>query len=434
MREELMIDEYHRQWTLIEIFNRNPWPASVRRLIGSVGEFLLDACLAIDPCERPSASQAANHVCLHPKRLVLGGTVDGDSLGERGFVPLVTPRSFPGTRHDWNMVAGNVGVETLEWLRGDVYNQDFEVDFNIGEPDGDKRSEHGCKYILAGKMVDEPSSLTMMAMSIAKHLPLPRLRAFFAAFKAVNSEVLFELNSQARAVATSLPAEGEDKNKIHFLQHTLDSWFLSCGEFTMSEADGSWAEPVHLDGGASVVHCGITLFGDRRLVCERPGDTGVVMHNTPGSFYIGGFTGPTHGVTHLPSAKDQLLEGKYSTTVMLRTTLFPFARSRIRNTTPAPQGFFFAISASMVDCFARLSWKLPSLEACTAEFDRAAAAEPAEPKPRVKAAASEATGPAKPKAAAAVSVEPKAKGKAKAKQTAAEDVTVAQRPAKRARE
>ncbi len=182
--EEDMLQEYERQWTAIEATGRKSWPASVRQVIGSIGEFLLDDCLAVDPRDRPSASQAANHMYLHPERLGLGGTVEGDRLAERGFVPLVAPESFRGTRHDWNVLAGNVGVETVEWLRGDFANKEhLKVDFEASR--GDAKSEAGLKYILAGKMVEEPASLTMCTLSIAKVLPLPRLRAFWASFKAV---------------------------------------------------------------------------------------------------------------------------------------------------------------------------------------------------------------------------------------------------------
>jgi hypothetical protein len=396
--EEVMLQEYERQWTAIEATGRKSWPASVRLVIGSIGEFLLDACLAVDPRDRPSASQAANHMYLHPERLGLGGTVEGDRLAERGFVPLVAPKSFRGTRHDWNVLAGNVGVETVEWLRRDFANKEhLKVDFEAAR--GDAKSEAGLKYILAGKMVEEPASMSMCTLSIAKVLPLPRLRAFWAAFKGVNREVLQEFNRQARAAAVATSPEGEDKNKSHFMQHTLDSWLGSSGELCVVKSGGTWAEQVHQDGGASVVHCGITLFGDRRLVCQRPDDTSVVIHNTPGTVYIGGLTGPTHGVTHVPSAADQLLDGEHSVSVMLRTALFPHCQSRVRATTPCPQGFFFAISASFADSFSRLTWQFPSLGACTAEFDRAAAVALAKPQPKAKAEAGPSpTAEVKPKA------------------------------------
>jgi hypothetical protein len=306
------------------------------------------------------------------------------------------------------MLVGNVGVEILEWLRADFANQEgLKVDFKAAR--GDAKSEEGRKFILAGRMVNEPASKTMCTLSIANVLPLPRLRAFWAAFMSVNLEVVRELNRQARAAAVAIPTERGDSNKQHFLSHPVDSWFGSSGELCVTRAEGNWAEAVHQDGGASVVHCGITLYGDRRLVCEQPDLSSVVLRNSPGTVYLGGLTGPVHGVTHLPSAADQLLDGENSATVMLRTTLFPNHHSRVRGTTPSPQGFFFAIAASFVDSFARLPWQLPSLEECAAEFDRAAVVVPAEPEPSPKTR------------------------QAKAKATATKKVAVEEGPAKRAK-
>lgn len=54
-------------------------------------------------------------------------------------------------------------------------------------------------------------------------------------------------------------------------EHWRD-WFLSCCEFTVSNpdmGDGSWWEEApHFDGGASVMHMGLTLYGRRDLRCE----------------------------------------------------------------------------------------------------------------------------------------------------------------------
>ena len=48
----------------------------------------------------------------------------------------MVPRSFQGKRHDWNMLEGNVGVETLEWLRGDFANPEhLQVDFGAARGD-----------------------------------------------------------------------------------------------------------------------------------------------------------------------------------------------------------------------------------------------------------------------------------------------------------
>ena len=221
-------------------------------------------------------------------------------------------------------------------------------------------------------MVNDPASQTMCTLSLAKLLPLPRLRAWFAAFKSTNAEALGDLSRDARAAAAKCEIEGQDKNRQHFMESPLASWFGSAAELCISKADGSWQEPKYQDGGASVLHIGVTIFGRRRMTCEQPGGEDVWVDNTPGTVYLGGLTGPHHGVKHQPSAADELMSGSLSVTVMQRTTLFKWTQSRVRGTTPHPQEFFHAISASFVDSLANKSWSLPSLAACVAEFEHEA--------------------------------------------------------------
>ncbi len=61
-----------------------------------------------------------------------------------------------------------------------------------------------------------------------------------------------------------------------------------------SKADGNWKEADHMDGGASVLHMGVTVYGDRDMVCHRPGfeTDPVVVRNTGGTVYFGVLTGP----------------------------------------------------------------------------------------------------------------------------------------------
>jgi hypothetical protein len=66
------------------------------------------------------------------------------------------------------------------------------------------------------------------------------------------------------------------RNVTHFLETSANHWFLSCAELCIMESgcaeDSSrdlWSEPEHLDGGASVLHMGVTLFGRRNVVFQQ---------------------------------------------------------------------------------------------------------------------------------------------------------------------
>lgn len=77
-----------------------------------------------------------------------------------------------------------------------------------------------------------------------------------------------------------LPAakKTDTQNVEHFLETPAADWFLTCGELAVtkagSEAIGLWSEPLHQDGAASVLHCGLTVYGKRDVVFlqgEGPG-------------------------------------------------------------------------------------------------------------------------------------------------------------------
>ena len=156
-----------------------------------------------------------------------------------------------------------------------------------------------------------------------------------------------------------------------------------CRELNITKAinadgKGHWIEPMHQDGGASVLHMGLTLFGRRNLVCTQgSGQPDVLLENRPGLVYLGQLTGPRHQVLHQPAPDDELLDipgvGKCSVTVMFRTGLFPHCRSRLRNTTPSPVKVFRKLAESFRVSVASGLWRLPTLTECHAAFAELAA-------------------------------------------------------------
>lgn len=411
-----MLAAYAADWAKIEANGRPPWPADVRAKIGTVGEYLLGAMLSVEATSRPAAQAAVGHIYLHPTRMVKHAVVRSDVMGLRGFPAAGTCDRLPGERHNYSLLSGNLGVEVLEWLRQDYEGEDpFTVDFGAQNRTNVK-VEFDRKFILGGKLHHHPASDSMCTLSLAKDLPVPRLRAFFDAFKAVNAEALRQLQASARAMTLATSPQGEDNNRTHYLEHTLPQWFCSAGELCISNAGGDWAEADHMDGGASVLHMGVTCYGDRDMVCHRPGfeDDPVVVRNTGGTVYLGVLTGPRHGVTHRPSVPDQLLPhrlGQLSVTIMLRTTLFPHTRSRVKGTTPAPTVWYHRLAENLSTSLATLPWQLPSRAACEAAYAanpaprHDVAMEPKEPSPKVAKAAAQ----AKPEAQARATAKPTAK-------------------------
>ena len=68
----------------------------------------------------------------------------------------------------------------------------------------------------------------------------------------------------------------------------------------------------------------------------------------------------------------------YSVSVMFRTSLFPKARARLRDTTPSPQEFFTCIAEAFRQSLAELPWRMPSLDECLAVQEATPGAETGE--------------------------------------------------------
>ena len=344
--------------------SRQPWRPSLASRLGSAGVCLLDGLLSWLPASRLPAAAVADHAFVVPERFEL----------------LSSCACFQGSRHPWNIHVGTAATEVVEWLRADpalqVGTPAFQalaVDFAAKRKNA--KSEENRKFILAGALTPTCGTASMCSLSLAQPLALRRVRAWRLAFGAVNASALEAVVASARAAVRRLGENEQGKNGQVFLQQELAAWFASCGELVFvspGSADaGFWAEPEHQDGGASVLHLGLTLFGRRTLVCRQgAGLPDVVVPNMPGTVYLGQLTGPHHQVTHEASAPEELLDvpglGPCGVNIMMRTALFGFDRARLRNTSPSPAPLFAALTRTFREGFASARLRLPTLAECKA--------------------------------------------------------------------
>ena len=318
-----------------------------------------------------SASSAAVDSLGSPRGSDSRPTVSVQQILDSG---LMSKEPFQGRRHPWNMLVGTVGPETLQWLRADPF---FSSERRItklaydGKSDRSK-TEEGRKLIIAGRM-GKCATSSMCALSVQEPLPSQRVVAWHRAFLACNIDSLRSLQGCARAMVSKLGPENFGLNGNHFMATPLEEWFVTCGELVFtsggSTTRGFWEEPKHQDGGMSVMHLGLTLAGNRTLRCWQTHELpDIVLHNAPGTVYLGQLTGCEHQVTHQPSEPWELMEvtdlGPTSCTIMCRTALFPHCRSRGRNTTPSPPAVFLALARAFAASLRNYPFILPSLAAC----------------------------------------------------------------------
>ena len=127
----------------------------------------------------------------------------------------------------------------------------------------------------------------------------------------------------------------------------------------------------HIDGGASLLHAALTIFGTRTLQVKlRDATDGadriIELPQRPGSFYIGNLCALEHNVVHgAESAGCYKLEGQqeWQIAVMLRTDVFRATRSRNINTTPGPKEVFDIVNRETARHLAEQPLQLPDLTA-----------------------------------------------------------------------
>ena len=268
---------------------------------------------------------------------------------------------LPGDRHPWALVSGAMSVEVLTWLQQDV--QDIKA---LRTASTQKEGVDGLKTVLSGKLIDSPGSLSLNALKIDEMLPCARLVAWLRAWKECNAASLAQMIMQATAGLRGLSegGKGHGKNRDHFLSTPMTTWCLVAGQVHIFREPGALEEPCHHDGGASVLHMGVTLYGRRRVRCFTQDQHGEFedFEQVPGSVYLGTLTGPLHEVHHdLPHSHTETCLG-HSVSIMIRTSLFPHNRQRAMNR--PPDDILRSLAQTFSEALRDLPWRMPGLAMC----------------------------------------------------------------------
>ena len=133
------------------------------------------------------------------------------------------------------------------------------------------------------------------------------------------------------------------------------------------EREDGW----HTDGGASLLHAGLTLFGDRVLQVRLEDGSCISLPQRPGSFYVGSMCALEHNVAHGEHAASSYGEGppaeQSQIAVMLRCDVFRAGRARKKNSTPGPAELFRIVNIETAKHLAEQPFHLPDFDAVMAE-------------------------------------------------------------------
>jgi hypothetical protein len=125
-------------------------------------------------------------------------------------------------------------------------------------------------------------------------------------------------------------------------------------------------DPKHYDGGASLLHGGLTLFGARDLALLYPDGKSELLAQTPGTYYIGNLCAIEHEVQHHIPKEQKLLQG-LEIAVMFRTDCFRHNRARKLVGRPGPVHIYDAVNAVVATALARDPLHLPTYAEVMAE-------------------------------------------------------------------
>jgi hypothetical protein len=389
------------------------WPAKVHKGLGVLGVGFLWDLLAFNPANRLKACAAREHPYLKhgafklfvsssallphndadwppefqgapgchilAKHRALQARLKNNLPDDAKAAQLELPRSpgLSGHRHECNILCGFNAPEVSAWLLADkglmpgsTAFEALQLDFEA-ENSTKRRVEQGRKVVIPGAIGD-CSTTSMHGLTLKHGMVLLRFRAWHLAFSNCNATSISEMDRRAKAAVRKVDAPGANGTK--FLEISWRQWFVSATETCFIQAgndeDGYWDEEEHQDGGASILHLGVTLCGRRDLVMQEADSTKQVLDNRPGSVYLGTLTGPRHQVFHKAAPRHELLScpglGDLSVTVMCRTSLFAQNHGRRRNATPGPAPVFYALAHSFNHSLRTLHFRLPSLAECEA--------------------------------------------------------------------
>ena len=146
--------------------------------------------------------------------------------------------------------------------------------------------------------------------------------------------------------------------------------YASVQVMKVGERQGQW----HTDGGTSLLHAGLTIFGSRVLDVDQRDLGRISRVQKPGSFYVGNLCSMKHNVRHERTSEGCLGPGKEpaQTAVMLRSDVFRYARARALNTTPGPAELFRIVNTEVAKHLAEEPFPLPGMGDVLAEADTSA--------------------------------------------------------------
>ena len=183
-----------------------------------------------------------------------------------------------------------------------------------------------------------------------------------------------QLTKRVRKALNTLPQTELWGNGQTFFSTCFSDTALTYGVIQVMKA-GPRYDPEHFDGGASLLHAGLTIFGTRHVEV-KVAESAACWSELPqraGSFYMGNMCAARYRVRHLDHQDAGMLcgaAGNVQIAVMLRTDVFREERARSMSTKPTPHRVFDSVNQVVASPLATDPLHFPDLGTCLAELSR----------------------------------------------------------------
>lgn len=372
-------------------------PPPVRTSLMKDGKHLLESMLLPRPQDRIVPAKALAHDFFCRKQQDDATITSGSQPRENSEAAHMTlfadgskNTTFQGERAPWKMLMGDLQPEVLEYLQEDEFLkadtetlQRYEWDSfdEPTQPENKKLScrQLGCKIIISGGL-GSPCSQHLHALRIDKPFPLQRTAKWVLAWKQKNGKAIQTLGRMVVERMQSLSCTQRNQNGNHAMVTPVDEWCLTGGNLFLTQAGGNLLEDAHVDGGAGVLHMGMTLFGNRslrawnssqkppRMSGSQPRVPEVVgkvldLPQVPGTVFLSNSASFRHQVQHGPSENLTTFGAltDMSVSIMVRSCLFPHARSRCAAGVPSPRPVFQGIAEVIAQWMSQETLVFPDL-------------------------------------------------------------------------
>ena len=336
------------------------WPPNL--LLHDAQADVVSRTLRLLPQERLDAASACLHPFLVPHRCL-----------------TVAVSAQPAQQGSATILEGPIDDDLLEYLQQDpknaeLYEQAVQSDFapsKCMKEEGSLRNKSEFPGYLDG---DNPPPCKNLNSGNLKPISSRRLKKFGKAMRRLNREWQHQLTCRIRQklLDMGMPSViSRENGKVFSEEDLADLAFVYVSQqFMKTDKRG---DGKHVDGGCSLLHAALGLFGCRDVELEFPGKAEKkTLHQRPGDFYVGNLCAIAHEVQHDGSNKDCFSRHSENYTevkvaIMFRTDVFRQARARRKNATPGPADLYRIVYEETARHLVEVPFVLPDLAAVVAE-------------------------------------------------------------------